>query len=394
MLHRLAAPALVAIIFLLTSCATVGPSFESRTPCEAVAFSVVDDFPGSRRGLCTALSDSHVRVTILPEDEGYINDSPWFSFKIIPNHAATATVTINYVGGHHRYVPKISRDGIHWSTLDETRVSESSNGKQVTFTVDTGDDVVWVSAQELFLPPAYDSWNQKMAANDGVDSAVLGESVGKQPISILQSNKGARDVLFLVGRQHPAEVTGAIAFLAFYETLLSDTELAHGFRQRFGIVAIPMINPDGVIGGNWRHNLDGTDLNRDWGPFKQPETQLVESLLQDLDADDKKIRVFLDFHSTQENVFYTQDDDHPTVPPLFTRTWLDNARPRIQNYEYTNQENPVDTIGVSKNYMYKRYGIPSSTYEVGDETERKAIRKAAKIFAEELMLLMLQQDYQ
>ena len=394
MLHRVPALALVAIIFLLTSCASVGPSFESRTPCEAAAYSVIDDFPGARRGRCTVLSDTHVRITILPEDEGYIIDSPWFSFKIIPNYAATATITINYVGGHHRYVPKTSSDGIHWSALDESRVSESSNGKQATFTVDTGDDVVWVSAQELFPPPAYDIWNQRMAASGVADIAVLGESLGERPISMLRSNKGARDVLLLVGRQHPAEVTGAIAFLAFYETLLYDTELAIGFRQHFGIVAIPMLHPTGVIGGNWRHNLGSTDLNRNWGPFRQPETQLIENLLQNLDSDGKKIRVFLDFHSTQENVFYTQDEDHPTTPPLFTRTWLDNAKPRIQNYEYTNQENPVDTIGVSKNYMYKRYGIPSSTYEVGDETDREAIRQAAKIFAEELMLLMLQQDYQ
>ena len=50
---------------------------------------------------------------------------------------------------------------------------------------------------------------------------------------------------------------------------------------------------------------------------------------------------------------------------------------------------PVDKVGVAKNYMYKRYGIPSSTYEVGDETDREAIRKASAIFAEELMRLML-----
>jgi hypothetical protein len=94
------------------------------------------------------------------------------------------------------------------------------------------------------------------------------------------------------------------------------------------------------------------------------------------------------------NVFYTQNDDFPTKPPLFTNTWLENARPRIQNYDYVNQENPVESVGVAKNYMYNRYGIPSSTYEVGDETDRTAIREAAKIFAEELMQLMLAQSYE
>jgi predicted deacylase len=144
-----------------------------------------------------------------------------------------------------------------------------------------------------------------------------------------------------------------------------------------------------VIGGNWRHNLGVTDLNRDWGPFRQPETQLVEQLLDRLDHDDRKVRVFLDFHSTRKNVFYTQNDANPTEPPHFTRNWLENAKPRIENYTFNYEENPVDNIGVAKNYMYKRYGIPSSTYEVGDETDRAAIIAAARIFAEELMELML-----
>ena len=44
--------------------------------------------------------------------------------------------------------------------------------------------------------------------------------------------------------------------------------------------------------------------------------------------------------------------------------------------------------------MYKRYGIPSTTYEVGDDTNRNAIRQAATVFAEELMLLILEQNYE
>ena len=120
----------------------------------------------------------------------------------------------------------------------------------------------------------------------------------------------------------------AIAFFAFYETLLADSELAAKFRQHFNIIAVPLLNPDGVIGGNWRHNLSGTDLNRDWGPFKQPETLLIKKLLDQLDASGKNIRVFLDFHSTKRNVFYTQNDANPTKPLRFTQTWLENAKPR------------------------------------------------------------------
>jgi predicted deacylase len=278
--------------------------------------------------------------------------------------------------------------------LDDGHVTVASNGSKATLTMDLGDEPVWLAAQEIITPAFYDVWNRKMEKTGVVDRSVLGESRNKMPVTVLNTTSDADDVLFLVGRQHPAEVTGAIGFWAFYENLVADTELAIRFRQHVKVVAVPLLNPDGVIGGNWRHNLGGTDLNRDWGPFEQPETKLMKALLDDLDASGKKIRVFLDFHSTQKNVFYTQNNDFPTKPPLFTNTWLENARPRIQNYDYVNQENPVESVGVAKNYMYNRYGIPSSTYEVGDETDRTAIRDAAKIFAEELMQLMLAQSYE
>ncbi|MDH5621953.1 MAG: M14 family metallopeptidase, partial [Gammaproteobacteria bacterium] len=193
----------------------------------------------------------------------------------------------------------------------------------------------------------------------------------------------------------PPEVSGAFAFFAFYETLVADSELANRFRDRYQVLAVPLLNPDGVVGGNWRHNLGNTDLNRDWGPFEQPETRLIRDLLDRLDAEGRHVRVFLDFHSTAENVFYTQDDDNPTIPAQFTRTWLDNARARVpETYPYTNRENPTGAVGVAKNYVYHRYGIPALTYEVGDETDREAIRQAAVIFAEELMRLMLLQTYE
>ncbi len=386
MIQRLLISAWLSL--LLAACAT-GPSVPARQACETVSFTLLDDFSGARRGRCVAVGDDAVRITILPEGDGYINDSAWFAYKLVPKNSATATITMNYRGGHHRYKPKLSYDGINWTALPDEQVLVSIDKRQAIIWVPVDDRDLWIAGGELLTPPLYDAWTTKMTSTGQTRSSMLGASRGGNPISLLSSDNAAQDVLFLVGRQHPPEVSGAIAFFAFYEALMADTALASEFRQRFLIVAIPLLNPDGVIGGNWRHNLGSTDLNRDWGPFQQPETQLVESLLNRLDDEGKRVRVFLDFHSTRKNVFYTQNDANPTDPPHFTRTWLENARPRIENYLFNYEENPVDNIGVAKNYMYKRYRIPSSTYEVGDETGRAEIIAAARVFAEELMELML-----
>jgi len=374
-----------------TSCAVQHATYLPGDACETSSFTVADSFSGARRGKCTVLSGNHVRLEILPENEGYINDSPWYAFKLLPASPTTATITLQYHGGHHRYWPKISDDGLKWMPLDATQVTTSGDGQQFDIRLTLSSDPVWIAAQELVTPAVYDSWNYTIASVTGAPITELGTSTAGLPIFAFDSNAAASEVLLLVGRQHPPEVSGAFAFFSFTETIFGDSDLARRFRARFRVIAIPLLNPDGVVGGNWRHNLAGIDLNRDWGPFTQPETQLMADILEKLDASGSELRMFIDFHSTRENVFYALPD--VTRPPGFLETWLDNARPRITNYPFNLDQGPASSDAIAKNYVFARYGIPAVTFEVGDETDRDSTQLAARVFAEELMQLMLSQEY-
>lgn len=46
--------------------------------------------------------------------------------------------------------------------------------------------------------------------------------------------------------------------------LTSDSPLAKELRRHFVFKIVPMLNPDGVIHGNYRCSLLGCDLNRKW----------------------------------------------------------------------------------------------------------------------------------
>jgi len=46
--------------------------------------------------------------------------------------------------------------------------------------------------------------------------------------------------------------------------MISDDPVAVKLRDTFVFKFVPMLNPDGVIVGNYRANISGLDLNRVW----------------------------------------------------------------------------------------------------------------------------------
>jgi murein tripeptide amidase MpaA len=80
--------------------------------------------------------------------------------------------------------------------------------------------------------------------------------------------------------------------------LLSDTPEAKFLRSRLTFYLVPMLNVDGVINGNYRTNLLGTDLNRQWtapDASLHPEVYRLKSLMLGA-ADGGRIALITDFH--------------------------------------------------------------------------------------------------
>lgn len=91
--------------------------------------------------------------------------------------------------------------------------------------------------------------------------------------------------------------------------LVSNHPVARVLRQYLVFKVVPMLNPDGVVLGNYRCSLMGFDLNRHWqepSPWAHPTLVACKKHLMDLDSDDS---VHLDFyidihaHSTMMNGF-------------------------------------------------------------------------------------------
>ncbi|NIB39142.1 hypothetical protein HBA55_06070 [Pseudomaricurvus alkylphenolicus] len=351
----------------------------------AIEFS--NRFESGRLNQVTQTGRNHFLITIEPENHP-INDSPWYAFSVVAKTEREIVLRFRYRHGKHRYHPKISNDGIRWQAADLRHYQVDKEG-EARLALTVGPDKQWVAAQELTysmfgLKQLIDGFSQ----HQDITHAVFGESVEGRPLSMLKvGSNNARHFVLVLGRQHPPEVTGSIAQMAFLRTLSGDSPLAKRFRQSFTTLAFPLLNPDGVMNGHWRHNANGVDLNRDWYQQSQPEIQAVAGIVDRIAANPaNKIWFALDFHSTHHDIFYTVERDLANDQYQIVDRWL----ARLWNQDIAIKDRPGNLRrGVSKSWLQKQWGIPALTYEVGDETDRTTIAtigdRAAVAMMEELL---------
>ncbi|MGB1197936.1 MAG: M14 family zinc carboxypeptidase [Thalassotalea sp.] len=370
----------------LTSCTNTVNSDESKNTqaCNTGTVRLLANFEASRMDECKKLKDNHYEIIIKPENTP-INPSPWYAFKVEADNPTLVNISIKIAGKRsNRYLPKASTDLIKWHLQPH-----KYRGKILTLTVNASEKAQYIAAQEIINNQYYVDWAKKLQQQKNVSHNQLGQSIQGRPIYKIESHSNTNEWLVILGRLHPPEITGALALFPFVETLLANNTLANNFRNKYNLLIIPNVNPDGVAMGNWRHNANGVDLNRDWITFKQPEVQQIHQYLQQLVTAGHKIKFAVDFHSTQHDVFYTMPVDYGVENRYFVKHWLkalDNAMP---NFDVVQKPGNKPNNGVSKQYFADNYNVHAITYEMGDETNRDNINTIATNASILLMQTML-----
>uniref|UniRef100_A0A8P4G7C3 tubulin-glutamate carboxypeptidase n=1 Tax=Dicentrarchus labrax TaxID=13489 RepID=A0A8P4G7C3_DICLA len=117
-----------------------------------------------------------------------------------------------------------------------------------------------------------------------------------------------RPCIVLTGRVHPGESNASWVMKGTLEFLCSQDLVAQGLREAFVFKLIPMLNPDGVINGMNRCDLNSEDLNRQWSkphPVLSPTIYHTKGFLYYLNSIGRTPQVFCDYHghSRKKNVF-------------------------------------------------------------------------------------------
>ena len=379
-----------SLIFFSITCYPLQLLAETVTPvCEQAGVKVLTDFQGGNINGCEFASDGRLTISVAPENEP-INSSPWYAFRLLANATRDVAIVLDYGTYTHRYTPDFSIDGVNWQTYPSAKLDLNKDKSQAGFslTIPQGKSVV-IAAQPLLTSSHYATWLESLKEQHGVTVSSAGSSVEGRPLWRM-TTPAKKHTLLLLGRQHPPETTGALALISFVERLFEDDALATRFRNEVGLLLYPLINPDGVDKGHWRHNVQGKDLNREWGPFSQLENRTIDSdVAQWLERYDSQLIKAIDFHSTYYEVFYTQPDESASTMPDLLGDWLADfellMRTQFDDFDIRRQVSESPQVNAAKHYFFTQYGISSTTLEMGDETDRDFIAAYGRAAAESFM---------
>ena len=355
-------------------------------PEDGVFFS--NDFSGARLNGVTRTSADTYRLLISPETAP-INDSPWYAFRVWASTSRNLSLTLAYTNGTHRYVPKILT-GSSWSAVSSSVVSVNTNQTEATFTQAVSSTVRTVAGQPLVTWEEQNAWAATFTNLPFVTMAEIGRSVQNRPLYQLDAvtaPTNAFGTLILMTGQHPPEFTGVTGFRNFVGEILGDSVQAREFRRRFNVVIFPLMNPDGWHHGHWRCNANGQDPNRNWsgsGPTNVPE---VRAAIASLRAISNPV-AFLDFHSTEINVFYTGTDD-AEQPAHLVPEFLGALAAAETTYTWSRSINDTGQGTSSRSWVAQELGCASLTWEFSDTAANLRLINGPTKGAQELMKLML-----
>ena len=188
-----------------------------------------------------------------------------------------------------------------------------------------------------------------------------------------------KKAIIFTSRVHPGESNGSYVIQGVIDFLLSNDPSAKNLRKNFIFKIIPMLNPDGVIRGNFRMNILGKDLNRMWDePVKNICPTIfnaVEMIKKTLNSRD--IYFFCDFHGhSNKNNFFLYSCKHKSdYLQLDEKTFIKNP----QKNKLTYYELVFQNILNQENNFLDEYSCSNKILQSKMQTSRAILKNIFKV---------------
>jgi hypothetical protein len=360
---------------------------QERKSWEFEEFSFDNKYSGARLSDVKKTPDGSFRLLVEPETKP-INPSQWYAFRITSKVAKEITleIQIDYINSRNMQMkaipPLIKNPSRDWVRLGDDRVSKGTLFNTFKINLDKGEN--FFAPFEPVTLEDVDRWTDKMKSVAGVKEEIIGQSIEGRPLRALILNpKDSKKCIFIHGGQHPPEMTGNMGLFHYVEELFGDSEIAVKIRERFAIVVVPMVNPDGKFHGHWRCNLGGLDLNRDWSDFSQKEAIASRDFIRKTN-NETKVEVLIDFHSVYKSCFYIEYSDAPDEIKNFTKGWMSHVEYKTRDFKMPleigwldGSSSPELRNTTGKGWVSNTLSAPSYIREFGYMLSREEVKQEA-----------------
>ena len=186
--------------------------------------------------------------------------------------------------------------------------------------------------------------------------------------SLTPDDSLAKRGVVVTARIHPGETNGSWMMKGLLDFLTSSADDAKILRDLFVFKIVPMLNPDGVIVGNYRCSLSGRDLNRNYRsklkdsyPTVWHTRNMVKQFCQE-----REVVMFCDLHghSRKHNVFIygcdALDDASSRLKSRVFPVMLSKNAPDMFSYHSSRFVVQKSKEGTGRVVMWREAGIQNS----------------------------------
>jgi len=293
-------------------------------PAQTERIRVLADFEGGSVGTVGQVSPTHLRCAVKGQfDQDHRNrQADWYYFELTNLPREPVTLDLVDLAGEYNYAgpaysvtadvrPVYSYDDIHWIHFTDQQVSWDAREPHLSLQFTPERDHVWIAHVEPYTCRNLANLLSSFSNSPHLEERSVGRTVEGREMPLLTiTNRSVPErqkaVIWLMFRQHAWEAgtswvaDGAVRFL------LSADARAARIRDRVIYKIFPLADPDGVVHGGVRFNLNGFDLNRNWDtpdPQKMPEIWAQRKAILDWVDSGHRLDLFLSLHNDETDEY-------------------------------------------------------------------------------------------
>ncbi len=261
-----------------------------------------------------------------------------------------------------------SYDGKNWTGVKTTRLPDM----ELFASVPVKEGSVYIASVPPYTITDLENFKRKISQNPFIKISDFGTTVEKRSLEIIRAgNPDAPYSIVIRVRAHPWEAASNWVTEGIITKFIGPGKESELWREKYCLYIMPMANKDGVARGMTRFNLNGKDLNRDWGamshPILCPEKFAFETFIESMIKNGKKPVLVFDFHNDDYGSISTAAHDKNDTLYAMRVELLESSLKKhtwfSENVRYSWKTPQRGSLVLIQDGLLNRYGIEGLVYE-------------------------------